>query len=130
MEDRRLTKEGVTPGMYKFQKLAVYQLALAYIDKVYLLSTKLPEAERFNLRTQVERAAVSIALNIAEGSTGQSNPEQNRFLGLASRSYLETIACWDIIERRAYLSSADLQTIRELGHKLFVKLQAMRNSLR
>jgi four helix bundle protein len=115
---------------YKFQKLQVYQLALGYVDGVYVLSRQLPERERFNLCSQIERAATSIVLNIAEGSTGQSDAEQNRFLGLALRSYLETIACFDLIERRAYVSSDSLLRIREQGHQLFVKLSAFRKSLR
>ena len=116
--------------MYKFQQLTVYQLALEYVDKVYKLSVQLPEAERFNLRSQLERAATSILLNIAEGSTGQSDAEQVRFLGLATRSYLETVACWDLIDRRGYLASNDLMEARDFGHRLFVKLQAFRGSLR
>ncbi|HLO16671.1 MAG TPA: four helix bundle protein [Anaerolineales bacterium] len=115
---------------YKFQKLQVYQLALEYFDAVYTLSKQLPDRERFNLTSQVERAATSIVLNIAEGSTGQSDAEQNRFLGLALRSYLETIACCDLIERRAYLSSDSLLPLREQGHQLFVKLSAFRKALR
>jgi len=114
---------------YKFQKLNVYRMALDYIDKVYACSRELPASEQFNLRGQLERAATSIALNIAEGSTGQTNAEQNRFLGLALRSYIETVACWDLIERRGYLQSEELAPARELGHHLFVKLQAFRRSL-
>ena len=114
---------------YKFQKLQVYQLALAYVDMVYELSKRLPERERFNLSSQIERAATSIALNIAEGSTGQSDAEQNRFLGFALRSYLETIACLDLIERRAYTDSDSLIPLREQGHQLFIKLSAFRKSL-
>ena len=88
---------------YKFQKLQVYQLALAYVDAVYELSQLLPERERDNLASQIERAAASIVLNIAEGSTGQSDLEQNRFLVLALRSFLENIPCFDLIKRRAYI---------------------------
>lgn len=115
---------------YKFQKLQVYQLALDYVNDVYVVSKGLPERERFNLSSQLERAATSIALNIAEGSTGQSDAEQNRFLGYALRSYLETIACLDLIERRAYISSESLLPLREQGHQLFIKLAAFRKSLR
>jgi len=115
---------------YKFQKLQVYQMALAYVDSVYEISRKLPERERFNLSSQLERAATSIVLNIAEGSTGQSNAEQNRFLGLALRSYLETIACLDLINRRSYLGSDALNAIRGQGHQLFIKISAFRKSLR
>jgi len=115
---------------YKFQKLQVYQSALDYVDAVYELTKLLPEREKFNLSSQIERAATSIALNIAEGSTGQTDAEQNRFLGLALRSYLETVACYDLIERRAYLSSNSLSTLREQGHQLFTKLCAFRKALR
>jgi four helix bundle protein len=115
---------------YKFQKLQVYQLSLAYVDAVYELSRLLPDKEKYNLASQIERAATSIVLNIAEGSTGQSDAEQNRFLGLALRSYLETIACCDLIERRAYLSPGSLSALREQGHGLFIKLSAFRKALR
>ena len=107
----------------------MYQIALDYLDEVYSCSKKLPVSEQFNLQSQLERAATSIALNIAEGSTGQSNAEQNRFLGLALRSYIETVACWDLSERRGYLHAEELSRVRELGHHLFVKLQAFRRSL-
>ena len=123
MEDRRLLVE-----QYKFQKLQVYQLALEYADAVYSLSRQLPERERFNFSSQVERAATSIVLNIAEGSTCQSNAEQNRFLGFALRSYLETIACLDLIERRTYVHSDSLIPLREQGHQLFIKISAFRKS--
>lgn len=104
-------------------------MALEYVDAVYELSTKLPDSERFNLQSQLERAATSVALNIAEGSTGQSDAEQNRFLGLSLRSYLETIACLDIIEQRGYLANNALSEVRELGHQMFIKLQAFRKAL-
>jgi four helix bundle protein len=70
---------------YKFQKLRIYELALDYIDLIYALAGKLPRSEDYNLRPQITRAAASIALNIAEGSTSQSDAEQSRFLGMALR---------------------------------------------
>ena len=115
---------------YKFQSLQIYRLALEYVDAVYEVASQLPDSERYNIRSQVERAATSVVLNIAEGSTGQSDPEQHRFLGMALRSYLETVACWDLVERHEYLASETLAGVRDVGHLLFVKLQAMRRSLR
>ena len=115
--------------MYKFQRLEVYQLALEYVDSVYNLTKQLPESERYNLRSQLERAATSIVLNIAEGSTSQSDAEQARFLGLAVRSFLETVACLDLVARRSYIPSEQLGAVREHGHGLFVKLQAFRKKL-
>ena len=116
--------------LYKFQRLEVYKMALEYIKAVYSISQQLPGKEKFNLASQIERAAVSIALNIAEGSTGQTNPEQNRFLGLALRSYLETIACLDLIKQLGYLNENEIQDLRKQGHQLFIKLSAFRKALR
>ena len=71
---------------YKFEKLRVWQAAIEYVDLIYLLAEKLPKSEEYNLKSQIVRAARSIALNIAEGSTGQTDAEQARFLGMAIRS--------------------------------------------
>jgi four helix bundle protein len=117
-------------AQYKFQKLEVYQLALEYLDALYLVVKSCPSEEKYNLTSQLQRAGTSIVLNIAEGSTGQSNAEQHRFLGLALRSYLETVACLDVAERRAYASAGKLDEIRGSGHHGFTKLQALRRSLR
>jgi four helix bundle protein len=88
---------------YKFEQLEVWQLALEYVDLIYSLAEKLPASEAYNLKAQITRAATSIALNIAEGSTGQTDAEQSRFLGMAIRSLIETVACQHIIRRRSYL---------------------------
>ena len=76
-------------------------------------------------------APVSIALNIAEGSTSQSDLEQARFLAMALRSLIETVACQHLIHRRNYLD--ETVALREAYHaseKLVAKLQAMRRAVR
>ena len=93
---------------FKFENLEVWQQTLDYIDLIYELANMLPKNEDFNLKSQMTRAATSIALNIAEGSTGQSNAEQSRFLGMAIRSLIETVACQRIIKRRKYLTAHEI----------------------
>tara|TARA_R110002049_G_C8753805_1_gene528178 strand:+ start:268 stop:462 length:195 start_codon:yes stop_codon:yes gene_type:complete len=61
---------------FKFEKLEVWQLAMDLSNKVYDLIENLPATEPFNLSSQIRRAVTSISLNIAEGSTGQSDSEQ------------------------------------------------------
>ena len=122
-----MTEDG---QLYKFQRLHVYQLGVNYVDQVYTLANLVPDSEKFNLRSQLERAATSIVLNIAEGSTSQTDAEQRRFLGLALRSYVETVACFDLLQRRHLLNPAEAVSSRQLGHQLFVKLQAMRRALK
>ena len=108
-------------GEYKFQSLLVYKLALEYIDQVYDIVSSLPNSEKYNLSSQLVRSATSIALNIAEGSTGQSNKEQARFL--------ETVACLDLIQRRNYLPPDVLVNARTTGRTLFYKITKFRKTL-
>lgn len=70
---------------FKFEKLDIWKLAIDYADDVHLLTRTFPKDEMFNLSSQFKRAADSISLNISEGSIGQSNLEQKRFLGLCSK---------------------------------------------
>ena len=72
---------------FKFENLDVWHLALDYIDRIYDLVEQLPRSENFNLTSQIRRASTSVALNIAEGSTGQTDREQVRFLGVILRPY-------------------------------------------
>jgi four helix bundle protein len=115
---------------FKFEQLEVWQLALDYVDLIYELANKLPRNEEFNLKLQITRAATSIALNIAEGSTGQSDAEQNRFLGMAVRSLIETVACQRIIKHRNYLTDDSiLNKADEKAQSLAKRLHAFRKSL-
>lgn len=115
---------------YKFEDLDVWNLSLDLSDLIFDLTKKLPEHERYNLISQINRAATSIALNIAEGSTSQSDGEQSRFLGYSIRSLIEVIGCLRIIERRKYLENMDLNDeVESLCDQLFIKLQAFKKSL-
>jgi four helix bundle protein len=115
---------------FKFEKLEVWQLALEYIDLIYEIAQQLPRSEEFNLKSQVIRAATSVALNIAEGSTGQTDVEQARFLGMAIRSMLETVACQHIISRRNLLQDSMLlrQAYRQ-AETLVAKLHTLRRTI-
>ena len=115
---------------FKFEKLEVWELALQYVDLIYKIAEQLPHSEEYNLKTQVVRAATSIALNIAEGSTSQSNAEQSRFVGMALRSCVETVACLHLIKRHKYVAEELFDAAYAFAGKLFAKLQALRRSLK
>lgn len=76
---------------FKFEKLIVWQKSLQLIEKVSVLVKQFPKDELFVLTSQIKRAADAVSLNIAEGSTGQSNPEFVRFLNFAIRSILKSL---------------------------------------
>ena len=115
---------------FKFEKLDVWQDSLDYVTLIYKIADTLPAAERYNLRSQIVRAATSVSLNIAEGSTGQTDAEQVRFLGMALRSLLETVACLHIIHRLNLVSDrSDLRQAYRSAEILTRRLVAMRRSL-
>ena len=115
---------------YKFEKLEIWQIILEYLDLLYDIAQQLPEIEKFNLSSQLIRAGTSISLNIAEGSTGQSDPEQSRFLGMAVRSAIETVACITIIKRRSYdISDEVIKKSEKKAELLIKKIQAMRKAI-
>ncbi len=114
---------------FKFERLEVWQMALDYVDLMYSISEELPSKEQYNLASQLIRAATSITLNIAEGSTGQSDAEQNRFLGMAIRSLMETVACQRLIARRYTVSQDLLAKGDQMAQELAKKLHAFRRAL-
>jgi four helix bundle protein len=115
---------------FKFEKLEVWQLSLEYSDKIYEIVELLPPKEQFNLRAQIIRSVTSISLNIAEGSTGQTNMEFRRFLGIAVRSGVEVIACLHLAKRRGYINEEAFRGAYDFGEGLLIKLQALRNKLK
>ncbi|MEP5612442.1 MAG: four helix bundle protein [Cyclobacteriaceae bacterium] len=60
---------------FKFEQLKVWQRAIDLSGNISELVKKFPKEEKYVLASQIKRACDSIALNIAEGSTGQSNKE-------------------------------------------------------
>ena len=115
---------------FKFEKLEVWRLALDYIDLVYDLAAQLPKSEEYNLKSQISRAATSIALNIAEGSTSQTDAEQARFLGLAIRSLIETVACLHVIRRRRLVQDQILPNqIYHAAELLVATLHSLRKTI-
>jgi len=120
---------------YKFEQLDVWNLSLEYIDTIYGLAEKLPKSEEYNLKSQIIRAATSISLNIAEGSTGQRDAEQARFFRKAIRSLIETVACHILFDEEAifkkktfYRKPIKPRSYSQEKFKLFERLYPTRNA--
>lgn len=73
-----------------FKDLRIWQESITLAKLVYTLADQLPEKERFGLRSQLTRACVSVASNIAEGSRRKSTKDLVHFLGIALGSLSET----------------------------------------
>lgn len=77
---------------HNFRELNSWKVSFDLVKDVYLISGRLPENEKFGLKSQIQRCAVSIPSNIAEGSGRTTDKEFVYFLNIAiSSSYeLET----------------------------------------
>ena len=84
---------------------------MAIVEKIYKISDNFPKSETYGLASQIRRAAISVSLNIAEGSGADSDAEFSRFLIIAKRSAYEVICCMEIACKLNYCSKNNLDSI-------------------
>jgi len=114
---------------FKFERLRVWQQSLDLSGEVSGLVSTFPDHERYVLATQIQRASDSISLNIAEGSTGQTNKEFKRFLGIALRSAIEVVGCLFLGRKRELIKQERFEYFYERLTVLIKGIQALRGSL-
>ena len=115
---------------FKFENLIVWQKALDLSEIVNKVTKDFPKEEMYVLTSQIKRAADSVSLNIAEGSTGQSNAEFARFLGIAPRSNIEVVGCIHFAKRRNIISQENYDNIYGKCEEILVMLNSLRKSLK
>ena len=114
---------------FKFEKLIIWQKAMDIGESIYKLSIKFPKDEIFNLTSQIRRAVDSIALNISEGSIGQSNPEYKKFMGYSIRSLAEVVTCLHKAKRREYISEEEFMYHYEFAFNLMNQMVAFKKNI-
>jgi len=92
----------------RHQELDLYKICRLFVKECYSATKLLPPDERFNLIQQIRRAALSVQLNIAEGSTRKSEIERKRFYEIARGSLVEIDAALDVAEDLEYLQREKL----------------------
>jgi four helix bundle protein len=115
---------------FKFEKLIVWQKAVDLAADVHELTKTFPKDELFILSAQIKRAADSVSLNIAEGSTAQSNSEFNRFLSYALRSDIEVVGCLFLAQKRNLIQSDDFTKLYHQCEEILAMLNALRKALK
>ncbi|SMD41869.1 four helix bundle protein [Aquiflexum balticum DSM 16537] len=117
--------------MHRYKELKVWQKAIDLAVEVYRITEKLPKDERFGLIGQMNRSAVSIPSNIAEGAGRNTDKDFNNFLGVALGSSFELDTQLVISNKLEYVNDQDFQkTEKELEHlqNMIVKLKISLNS--
>jgi four helix bundle protein len=114
---------------FRFETLEIWQMAREYATKAYALSAKFPRHEDYGLRSQMNRAANSIGLNIAEGSAKNSNKALDYHLEIALGSAFEVVAGSFLAKDRTYISDVEHNELYEYGQRLAKSINAFRNTL-
>lgn len=114
---------------FKFEKLIIWQKAMDFGEDMNLFADSFPQKEIYNLSSQIRRAADLIALNISEGSIGQSNPEQRKFIGYSIRSLAEVVTCLHKASRRNYISDEEFNNYYSKSYELMNMMIAFRNKI-
>ncbi len=114
---------------FKFEKLEVWMDSVELSGLVHKVCLTFPKEELYILVPQIKRAADSVSLNIAEGSTGQTNPEFKKFLSYSIRSGIEVVGCIYLAKKRNIISAEDFEAIYNATDQLVKRIQALRNSL-
>lgn len=97
---------------FDHERLDVYQRALDALDLCDAITAQMP-AGRAHLKDQLDRAATSVVLNVAEGAGEFSPDEKSRFYRIARRSATETAAILHIVARRGHAAEELTRKARE-----------------
>jgi four helix bundle protein len=113
---------------YAFEKLNVRQAARALARSTYLETSNFPQREIYGMTSQCNRAAVSVASNIAEGTSRQSLKDQAHFSEIAYGSLME-LACLFILSNDiGILSRQQENTLRQSVEGISAQLNALHRS--
>lgn len=113
-----------------FRDLKVWQLGMRLAEEVYRLSQQFPKHETYGLGSQIQRAAVSIPANIAEGHAIGSTKDFARFLGIAQGSLAELETHLMLAERMEYGNPMEIQSILNRCGEEARMLRGLRKSIR
>ena len=96
---------------FAFEKLIVYQKSVDFADQICSRSESFPRGYGF-LSDQLNRAALSISANIAEGNGRFTVPDRKNFFGIARGSLQECVPLLELALRRKLLTSEDHATLK------------------
>jgi four helix bundle protein len=112
-----------------YRDLRVWKTAVALTLEVYRITESFPPSERFGLTSQLRRAAVSIASNIAEGHARSSSGEYRNFLSIARGSAIEVEVQLFQAEQIGYVQSPMLEKARDYCDAISRMITNLKRSL-
>ncbi|MCF6307805.1 MAG: four helix bundle protein [Flavobacteriaceae bacterium] len=114
--------------LFSFEKLTVWVDSKELIKLIYSVTKNFPNEEKFGLTNQLRRATVSVASNLAEGTSRKTNKDKAHFTTISYSSLMEVLNQIIISKELNFINEKDYLTIRESIQKIANKLNALRNA--
>lgn len=114
--------------IYSFEKLECWKQARILAVWTYQNTKTIPAEEKFGLVSQMRRAAISIASNIAEGTSRTSKKDQSHFSTIAYSSTIELLNDFIISKDLMFLSDEQYKEGRELVEKQTLLIASLRKT--
>ena len=113
-----------------YRDLTVWQLAMQLTEDVYRITSTFPNKEIYALTNQLQRAAVSIPSNLAEGHARSSTKDYLRFISIAMGSLAELETQIELSKRLGYIDQSKLGEMLAKADELGRMLQSLRKALK
>ena len=113
--------------VFSFEKLEIWIEAKEFIKQIYNVTSKFPDTEKFGLISQLRRASISIASNIAESSARKSFKDKIHFSTIAFSSSVEVLNQLIISFELSFISETDYIELRKMLESITNKINALRN---
>jgi four helix bundle protein len=117
-------------GIRSFKDLIVWQRSIDMIDEIYRVSRNFPKSEMYALSSQIQRAAVSVAANIAEGNGRNSTREYIHHLSYSLGSLAEVETYLVVSVRLGYVKQAAVSRIEATCDQIGKMLRSLQKALR
>ncbi|TBN06771.1 four helix bundle protein [Hyunsoonleella flava] len=114
--------------LYSFEKLNVWKDSIELVKSVYEVTKEFPSDEKFGLISQLRRCSVSIASNLAEGTSRQTNKDKAHFTTMAFSSSMELLNQIIISKELNFLDENEYVILRTKIEKITNMLNALRKS--
>lgn len=115
--------------MRDFRKYDIWKDGIQLVKKVYAITNRIPDTEKFGLISQMNRCAVSIPSNIAEGCGRDTQKDFKRFLQISLGSAYELETQLIICNELGFLIYEDLDAIIDSVHSLQKQITALVNKI-
>jgi four helix bundle protein len=112
-----------------YRDLKVWQMAMTLTESIYLATQSFPTRETYALANQLQRAAVSIPSNIAEGHARSSTKDYMRFVSISQGSLAEAETQLELAHRLGYIPKSELLCLLDQTNEVGRMLHGLRSAL-